>query len=159
MRCGLVLLCWLAVGSVLISDTQVSQKSKVKNREVAVPESVGLLVRPILDEKQKGSLHDEHKLNALMYRLTQTSGQAADEALVVLMCFDTGESQEEADAVVSRGKKMLPVLQKYRNSTPAISERSYGSSMLKAQVNKAEIFDGVVKAINQGWHSTAENPD
>jgi hypothetical protein len=79
-------------------------------RGVAVPAQVAELLRPILDEKQKSGQHDESRLSNLLYGLTQKKGHLADEALVVLMCFDVGESQEETDAVIARGKRMLPLL-------------------------------------------------
>jgi hypothetical protein len=78
-----------------------------------VPAQAALLVRPILDEMRKGTEHDESRLGNLLYGLTQKKGRAADEALVVLMCFYVGESQEEADAIIARGKRMLPLLKTY----------------------------------------------
>jgi hypothetical protein len=127
-------------------------------RDVAVPAQVAELLRPILDEKQKGVQHDESRLSNLLYGLTQKKGHIADEALVVLMCFDVGESQEETDAVIARGKRMLPLLRKYQDKTPNIPGSAYPDSMLKGSSNKADIFEGAVKAITHGWHSTADSP-
>jgi hypothetical protein len=76
-----------------------------------------------------------------------------------LMCFDVGESQEEADAVVARGRRMLPLLKKYRDKNPAFRDRSYPDVMLKGLSNKADTFEGVVKAIQRGWPSITDAPD
>lgn len=125
---------------------------------VAVPAQVAALLRPILDEKQKSGQHDESRLGNLLYGLTQKKGHLADEALVVLMCFDVGEPQEETDAVIARGKRMLPNLRKYQDGNPKIPGRTYPDSMLKVPSSKTDTFEGAVKAINHGWHSTADNP-
>jgi len=107
---------------------------------------------------QKGTKHDESRLGNLLYGLTQKKGQASDEALVVLMCFYVGESQEETDAVIARGKRMLPLLKKYQDKDPKIPGRTYPDSMLKGISSKDDAFEGAVKAINRGWHSTSDNP-
>jgi hypothetical protein len=112
-----------------------------------------------LDEKQKGAQHEENRLGKLLYSLAQKRSHAADEALVVIMCFDLGESQEETDAVIARGKRLLPLLRKYQDKKPKIAGRTYPDSMLKGTSNKADTFEGAIKAINQGWHSTADNPE
>jgi hypothetical protein len=127
-------------------------------QSVAVPAKAAALLRPILDEMQKGTEHDESRLGNLLYGLTQKKGRAADEALVVLMCFYVGESQEETDAVIARGKKMLPLLKKYQDKNPRIPGRTYPDSMLTGLSAKDDAFEGAVKSINHGWHSTADNP-
>lgn len=135
-------------------------KSIQKARQNAVvSEQVAILVRPILDEKQEGTNRDESRLSNLLYELTQKKDRAADEALVVLMCFDIGESQEEADAVIARGKRMLPYLKKYRDRNPKVPHRTYGNSILKGGAAKADTFDGAIKAINHGWQGTGDNPE
>jgi hypothetical protein len=113
---------------------------------------VSALVRPILDEKQKSGPRGQSLLSHLMYSLIERKGSVADEALVVLMCFDVGESQEELDAVIVRGKRMLPLLKKYRETNPNVQERSYPDSMLKGVTGKADAFDGAIKAIELGVH-------
>src|SRR5579863_6493170 len=123
-----------------------------------VPTQVAALLRPILDERQKGTQQDESLISHLLYALSQKKGRVADEALVVLMCFDVGESQEETDAVIARGRRMLPYLKKYRAGNPRFPERTYPDSMLKSAPAKSDAFEGAVKAINHGWHSTADNP-
>jgi len=75
------------------------------------------------------------------------------------MCFDVGESQEETDAVIARGKRMLPLLKKYQDKNPKIAGRTCPDSMLKGTSSKADGFEAAVKAINHGWHSTADNPE
>jgi hypothetical protein len=155
---------WLSVVLPLAAQAQASvpkeaSQSSYKILSVLVPTEVATLLRPILDEEQKGIQHDESRLSKLVYGLTQKQGHTADEALVVLMCFDVGESQEETDAVIGRGKRMLPLLKKYQDKTPKIAGRTYPDSMLKGTSNKADTFEGTVKAIKHGWHSTADNPE
>jgi hypothetical protein len=159
-----ILFCCLSAVHPLAAEAQASapkeaSQSSDKVQGVAVPAQVAALVRPILDEKQKGAQHDESRLSKLLYGLTQKQGHTADEALVVLMCFDVGESQEETDAVIGRGKRMLPLLKKYQDKNPKIAGRTYPDSMLKGSSSKADTFEGAVKAINHGWHSTADNPE
>ena len=156
--------CCLSAVLPLAAQTPVSapketSQSAGKTQRLTVPAQVATLLRPILDEKQKGAQHDESRLSNLVYDLTRKQNHSADEALVVLMCFDVGESQEEADAVIARGKKMLRLLKKYQDKTPGIPGRSYSDSMLRSSSDKAGTFEGVVKAINHGWHSTTDNPE
>lgn len=156
--------CCLSAALPLASEAQESSpkqasQSNVKAQSVAVPAQVAALLLPILDEKQKGAQHDESRLSSLLYGLTQKKGHVADEALVVLMCFDLGESQEEIDSVIGRGKRMLPLLNKYLNNNPKIPGSTYPDSMLKGPSSKADAFEGAVRAISHGWHSSAENPE
>ena len=152
----MILCCLLALLS-LCAESQASSPQP-SSRDMTVPVQVAALLRPILDEKQKGGQHDEGQLSNLLYGLTKNKGRAADEALVVLMCFYVGESQEETDAVIARGRRMLPLLKKYQAATPRVPGRTYPDSMLKDPSAKSDAFDGAVKAINHGWHSTADNP-
>lgn len=156
--------CCLCAFLPVVAESQISTRKPVSHlndggQNVAVPAQVAALLRPILDEKRKGEQHDEGQLSKLLYGLTQKQGHTADEALVVLMCFDVGESQEETDAVIARGKRMLPLLKKYQDKKPKIAGRTYPDSMLKGTSNKADIFKGAVKAIKHGWHSSADNPE
>jgi hypothetical protein len=119
---------------------------------VSVPEQVVTLVRPILDLRQEsieqcgepgssskciqGDAYEREQQRQkefadLLAQLTQRKETAADEALVVLMWFYVGESQEEADAVIARGPKMLAYLAKYRHARPKISTRAYPNSIFK----------------------------
>ena len=139
-----------------------SKETRARRSTVVVPEQVAALVRPILDEQQKflsGQKYDEHRLSTLLYDLTHMKGRNVDEALVVLMCFNIGESQEETDAVIARGRKMLPHLKKYRDRNPRIPKRNYSDSMSKGTSTKDEAFEGAIKAINHGWQSTSDNPE
>jgi hypothetical protein len=106
------------------------------------------------DQRERG-----RKFADALHKLTKQHGSNADEALVVLMCFYIGESQEETDAVIERGKRMLPYLKKYQDRIPVIPNRQYPSSMLHNPVNKIENFEGATKAIHNGWSSTADNPE
>jgi hypothetical protein len=74
------------------------------------------------------------------------------------MCFDIGESQEEEDAVIVRGRRMLSLLRKYRNNTPTIPDRNY-DRLLRGAPSKSDAFEGAERAIRRGWHSTADNPE
>jgi hypothetical protein len=141
------------------TDVRAKARSNDGAQGVAVPAEVGALLRPILDAKKKRGQHDESRLNNLLYALIQKKGHVADEALVVLMCFDVGESPEEIDAVIARCKKMLTLLRKHQNKTPNVPGRTYPDSTLKCPSSKANTFEGAVKAINHGWHSTADNPE
>ena len=155
-----ILFCCLTVVLPAATQPQATRRPSESNDQrmfVSVP--VAVLVRPILDEIQKSSQHDQSHLSNLLYALTEKKGRAADEALVVLMCFDVGESQEETDAVIARGKRMLPLLKKYQARNPKIPGRLYPDSMLKGASIKADTFEGAVKAIKHGWHSTGDNPE
>jgi hypothetical protein len=100
------------------------------------------------------------KIDERFYALTRKRGRSVDEALVVLMCFEVmGESQEDTDAVIARGRRMLPYVEKYRVGDPRIPGRSYSDSMLKSVSQKAEDFQGAIKAIKHGWRGTWDNPD
>jgi hypothetical protein len=123
------------------------------NTSVQVSEDVAALTRPILD-----AIRDGRPSGNLLYELTNKRGRAADEALVVLLCFDVGESQEEADAIISRGKRTLPLLRKYRNAVPLIPNRNYPNTMLHSDEIKAEKFSGVIRFIQEGRRGTWDDP-
>jgi hypothetical protein len=152
---------YLAVVLPVAAEPQssASKPSKSNYQMVVVPVPVAALILPILDEKQISGQHDQGRLSNLVYALTGKKGRAADEAMVVLMCFDVGESQEETDAVIARGKRMLPLLKKYQDKNPKIPGRTYPDLMLKGTSSKADAFEGAIKAIKHGWHSTADNPE
>jgi len=128
-----------------------------------VPEHVAILLRPVLDELQHYRTEgggDRHLVDEYFYAVTKKQRRFADEALVVLMCFDVmGESQEDTDAVIARGRKMLPFIEKYRNRKPAIEGRTYPDSLLKSSSHKQSDFQGAIKAIKHGWRGTWDNPD
>jgi hypothetical protein len=165
------LLAFVAFSTILVmvqATCQVASNAQVSNtaqssKHVLVPEQVAVLLRPVLDELQKYRMApgaDRHKVGERFYALTRTKGASADEALVVLMCFEImGESQEDTDAVIARGRRMLPYVEKYRLGDPAIPGRSYSHSMLKSLSHKAEDFLGATKAIKHGWRGTWDNPE
>lgn len=91
---------------------------------VVVPASVVKLVRPILDEKQRlasGEVHDENQLNHPLSRITKEHSSDADEALVVLMWFDLGNSLKGEDPVIARGRSMPPLSAEVRGPSPCDS--------------------------------------
>jgi hypothetical protein len=150
----------------LVAEPQTSSPKPAspydKAQSVVVPAQVAALIRPVLDELQKYRSEggrDEHQLDEVFRDMTEKKGRFADEALVILMCFDMGESQEETDAVIAPGKRMLPYLKKYQDKNPKFLGRTYPNSMLKGFSSKSEAFEGAVRAINHGWHSTADNPE
>jgi hypothetical protein len=151
--------------SQTIADRRTASRGAA-TRRLVVPEPVASLVRPLLDMQQKlvGACGqpgtpsqcvveepDEGELGRLLYVLTKQQGSAADEALVVLMCFYMGESGEEFDAVADRGRRMLKYLEKYRSVAPRIPRRAYPDSMLREKSVKEENFAGALKAIRSGW--------
>ena len=161
-KTAMFMLATSVVLSPLLAGSQSSLSSSGElqtPKTIMVPVQAAALLRPILDEMQKGAEHDERRLSNLLYGLTQKKGRAADEALVVLMCFYVGESQQEADAVIARGKKMLPLLNKYQGRNPKVPGRTYPDSMLKGLSSKDDAFEGAVRAIHNGWRSTADNPE
>jgi len=149
-------------------------------RRVTVSEPVAVLLRPLLDLRQEsvtecgkpgtpsrckdGEAYERQQrrreqFEQLLHELTQRKGAAADEALVVLMCFYVGESQEETDAVIGRGRRMLGYLNRYRHAIPSIPDRAYPSSMLKERSVKTDAFAGAIRAVRKGSHNTADNPE
>jgi len=135
--------------------------SSAQQSAVVVPEQVAVLVRPILDETQtyRSNGGEPNRASEHFYALTKMRGRFADEALVVVLCFDVmGESQEDTDAVIVRGRKMLPYLVKYRDHSPRIPRRRYQNSLLKSSSQKARDFAGAMKAIQHGWRGTWDNP-
>jgi hypothetical protein len=105
-----------------------------------VPAQDAALLRPILDERKKGAQQEGVRGGNLLYGLTQKKGRAADEALVVLMCFYMGESREETDAVIARGKRMLPLLKKYQDKNPKIPSRTYPDSKGRAVCETSSLW-------------------
>jgi hypothetical protein len=164
-------LVFLALSTVLAktqATRQVAPDALVSNtaqssRYVLVPKQVAILLRPVLDELQKSRKEpgaDRSKVDERFYALTRKKGSPADESLVALMCFEImGESQEDADAVIARGRKMLPYVEKYRVGDPRIHGRSYPASMLKSRSHKAKDFKGAIRAIKHGWRGTWDNPE
>ena len=141
---------------------------------VTVPEASAELARPILDLQRHWRECSGHanvagcdiasqngrqsRIGKLLYDLTKNSTKVADEALVVLMCFNIGESQEEEDAVISRVKRMLPLLRKYQHVVPVVPARDYPKSMLNTNDIKREKFVGATQAIQGNVRGTWDDP-
>lgn len=152
---------------ILALSTATAQKGG-KN-PVTVPEQVAALVRPILDLRQQ-SITDcgqageptpktcpseqEQKrwwnVGRGIAGLASQKTAAADEALVVLMCYYTGESGDNEDVVINRGCRELPYLHKYWKSDPVIPQRQYSDSMRLSREAKDESFQIAVSAIGKG---------
>lgn len=157
---------------LLVAISMVS--AQVADKEpVTVPKQVAALLRPILDLRQEsitecerpgepdgkacatgiGYEHEQKRwwrVGEAIAHLASQKTPAADEALVVLMCYYTGESGDNEDAVVNRGQCELPYLLKYQNYNPVIPEREYSVSMrLDADV-KNESFQAAISAIRKG---------
>jgi len=143
-----------------INENTMSQETNIENG-VIVPESVALLIRPILDAHYNFSTGEysyrtlENNVSNLLYSLIKNESAVADEALVVLTCFYIGESQEESDEIISRGTRMLKYLEKYRNKNPIIPNRNYPNSMRRNNYG----FEGITTAIKQGLRGSWDNPD
>jgi hypothetical protein len=154
-----------------------SAASSEKAHVVVLSEQVAGLVKLLLDLREQsinecgepgspskcigGEAYDHERVRTrrfeeLLHGLTRQPGKSGDEALVTLMCFYIGESEEELDAVIKRGKRMLPLLEKYKQNTPVIRDKRYPHSMYKASASKKEYFDGAIEAIKAGRHSSAE---
>lgn len=134
-------------------ERPVLLETEVDN-EILVSESVALLIRPILDEQYKrlftGEYEYERNMSNLLYSLIENESAAADEALVALSFFYIGESQEDSNAIISRGTRMLIYLEKYRNKNPIIPDRNYPNSMRRNNYG----LEGRVQAIKQGLRGT-----
>jgi len=145
-----------------------TDKPKQIRREIAVPESVAALVRPFLDMRQEslsecgapgepskckdGDAYEREQLRAeksgqTLHQLIGRNDPSTDEALVVLMWFYIGESQEELDAVIQRDEKMLTYLNKYYAARPKISDRTYPGYMWKDDSIRRDEFLGAMKLI------------
>jgi hypothetical protein len=148
--------------AIALSFSVTARAQSPSQKSIAVSEQVAALLRPVLDELQqyRSEGGDRRKVDESFYALTQKKGRLSDEALVVLMCFDImGESQEETDAVIARGRKMLPYVEKYRKGDPKIARRAYPDSLLKGFSRKESDFQGAIKAIEHGWRGTWDNPE
>ena len=154
---------FLALAVALACSSNASAQTQL-HKAVLVPEGVAVLLRPILDGLQHYQQHrydgaDRSQVDERFYFLIKQKGPAVDEALVVLMCFEVmGESQEETDEVIARGRRMLPYIQKYRDAEPKFPASSY-SDLLKGLAAKDNAFEGATKAIKHGWRGTWDNPE
>jgi hypothetical protein len=116
------------------------------------------LVTPILDLLvQAKSLNGEQQQAAywqsgnLLGQLFQLKTKTSDEALVVLMGFYVGEASgaDLLHQVTVRGKRMLPLLFKYRKSSVVFRNRDYSACLLSGDI-KTEDFDTAISSIRAG---------
>src|ERR1700687_1375150 len=126
---------------------------------IVPPREVQSLLRPILDLCAEAEESQGEHQNAVFYQVAKQTGglfqmrtKAADEALVVLMNFYIGESpgQDLLHQVTVRGKRMLPLLLKYRNAHVIFSQRKYPSSILLAHDVKKEFFENAIESVTAG---------
>jgi hypothetical protein len=123
------------------------------------PKEVQALLKPILDlraeaessqaEHQQSAFEQSEKLIAGLFRMKT---RASDEALVALMNFYVGESLQPdlVHQVTLRGKRILPVLLKYRKAPVAFTGRKYPASLLLADDVRKKNFDDAIEAVKTG---------
>jgi hypothetical protein len=126
---------------------------------IVPPRDVQELVTPILYIRAEAEASQGDRQNAafwqaarLIGKLTDMKTQSSDEALVVLMNFYIGESPgaDVLHQVTVRGKRMLPLLLKYRNAHVTFSGRKYPASLLLPPEVKKEDFDDAIKSVRAG---------
>lgn len=66
------------------------------------------------------------------------------------MCYYTGESGDDEDAVIIRGRRELPYLNKYWKNNPVIPNSQYSDSIRLSREVKDENFQAAVSAIGKG---------
>jgi hypothetical protein len=62
------------------------------------------------------------------------------------MCFDVGVAHEESDAIIDRGRRMLPLIDKYHYRRPVVPYRNYGSGMQRSDVDAQ--FEALIRLID-----------
>jgi hypothetical protein len=126
---------------------------------IVPPRDVQELVRPVLDLCAGAEASQGERQNAQVFQygkllgaLFQMKTKASDEALVVLMNFYVGESfgEDLLHQVTVRGKRMLPLLLKYRNAHVFFSERKYPSSLLLVHDVREENFSNAINSVRAG---------
>jgi hypothetical protein len=128
-------------------------------KTVVPPASVQERVKPILALCEKAQGASVERQTAVFWQVGKLTGdlfrmktKSSDEALVVLMNFYIGEASGEdlVHEITVRGKRMLPLLLKYRNATVIFSRKKYPSSLLLAPDVKKESFDDTIESIRTG---------
>jgi hypothetical protein len=128
-------------------------------KTVVPPVAVQEMVKPILDLCKETRTADLERHNAAVWQVGKLTGdlfdiktRSSDEALVVLMNFYIGESfgEDLLHEITVRGKRMLPLLLKYRKATVAFSGKKYPSSLLVPPEVRKENFDEVIEAVRAG---------
>ena len=123
------------------------------------PRDVQEMLKPILDLHAEAESAQGERRQVLFWQcekltadLLQMRTKSSDEALVVLMNFYVGESLQ-ADLVHSvtvRGRRMLPLLVKYRSAHVTFSRRKYPSSLLLAPDIRKQDFETAIKSVRAG---------
>jgi hypothetical protein len=125
---------------------------------VVPPSDVQEKVRPILDLCRQAKATHSGRQNTMFLeterltgKLFQDKAKSSDEALVVLLNFYVGEAtgQDVLHHITVRGKRMLPLLLKYRDAHVILPKGNYASILLPADVRK-EGFDDAIKSIKAG---------
>jgi hypothetical protein len=128
-------------------------------KTVVPPVDVQEKVKPILDLCEEAQTASLERQNAAFWQVAKLTGElsrmktkSSDEALVVLMNFYIGESTGEdlLHEITVRGRRMLPVLLKYRNASVVFSKKEYPSSLLVAADVRKQNFDEVITSIRAG---------
>src|ERR1017187_4895367 len=126
--------------------------------EIVPAQDVKELVKPILDLCAEATGSEGNRQSAVVWQTGQLMGalfqmktKASDEALVILMNFYVGESLGEdlLHQVTVRGKRMLPLLLKYRSAHVIFSSRRYPSSLLLAPDVRKENFSNAINSVKE----------
>ncbi len=126
---------------------------------VVPPSHVQEKVRPILDlcrqaVATQGELQNTsfYEAASLAGKLFQDRTKSSDEALVVLMHYYIGEATGEdlLHHVTIRGKRMLPLLLKYRDAHIVFPKRKYPSSSFLSLAVRKENFDNAIRSVRAG---------
>lgn len=106
-------------------------------------------------QQQQSVFKQSEKQLAQLFRFKT---RASDEALVVLMNFYVGEAlgPDLVHQVTLRGKRMLPLLKKYRTASVSFPNRTYAPSLLVADDIRQTNFDNAIKSIEVGKISGEE---
>lgn len=143
---------------LILAITLALQMSSIA-ATVVPPMDVQEKVGPILDlcqlaEKAQGEAQNAAFFQAgkLVGALFRAKSKSSDETLVVLMNFYIGEASGEdlLHQVSVRGKRMLPLLMKYRDASVMLPKREISSSILLSPDVKRENFDNVIKNVRAG---------
>jgi hypothetical protein len=144
---------------ILIFTIALTLQAANVTAAIVPPRNVQELVEPILSLCAEARESQGERQNAafwqaagLIGKLIDMKTQSSDEGLVVLMNFYIGEATGEdvLHQVTVRGKRMLPLLLKYRNAHVVFSNRKYPSSLLLAPDVKKEDFDDAIKSVRAG---------
>lgn len=140
---------------LIVLVLQISNASET----VFPPSVVREKVEPILDLCQQAEAAQGEKQNATFFKAAKLTGElfqsktkSSDEALVVLMSFYIAEAPGEdlLHQVTVRGKRMLPLLLKYRDATVSFPDREFPHSVLLSPEIRRENFDSAINSVKAG---------